>query len=576
MENSAEKAERTYITITIGVLVGFIALCFLCYFGYRWYAHFEANRLVRRAAAFLSGGDARQAGLSARRAQQLDPNNLGPVRELAQISEAVEDKSALEWRRKACELNPGSIDDSLSLAECAIRFKELGAAEKALGTIPPENRETARFHAVSGQLAESRQNAAEAETQWKKAVEAEPSNKVYQLQYGALLARSADRQKQSLGGDALERLRADKDFRARATRALITSRLALRRDPEDTLKLTRELQAYSEATFTDRILYLDLLRQLKDPGFSQYLTTIESDAVSKPANLGALFSWMTANGMSLLAIDFSRTISPEKIDQWPVPVSIAEAYVRVADWPKLGQFVANRNWGRFEFLRRAYAALALRGQNKTTEASREWDNAQKDASSDAEFVKALCKTVSGWGWHQEATDLLWSLTKFPEMRASALRELYSEAIEAGDTPTLYRVLTRLVELEPQDESLQNNLVLVSLLVNSNVAWANKTAADLYHRDSSNVGFASTYAFALYSKGDQKGALNVMEQIGPDKLQEPSLAAYYGLFLAANGEKEKARTALELAETGKLLPEEKLLVKKARSEIELTGSQSRFP
>jgi hypothetical protein len=46
------------------------------------------------------------------------------------------------------------------------------------------------------------------------------------------------------------------------------------------------------------------------------------------------------------------------------------------------------------------------------------------------------------------------------------------------------------------------------------------------------------------------------------LRDPSLAAYYGIILAAAGDAAKAREYLKIGASARLLPEEKALLAKA--------------
>ena len=54
----------------------------------------------------------------------------------------------------------------------------------------------------------------------------------------------------------------------------------------------------------------------------------------------------------------------------------------------------------------------------------------------------------------------------------------------------------------------------------------------------------------------------MSALRKDQLNEPPLAAYYGIFLATSGEKSKAREYLELGRQTQLLPEERTLLDRA--------------
>ena len=147
-----------------------------------------------------------------------------------------------------------------------------------------------------------------------------------------------------------------------------------------------------------------------------------------------------------------------------------------------------------------------------------------------------------------------------------LHTLYLQYAKVGDTQGLYRVLSRLTEIDQGDLKVQNNLTQLSLLLNVDLERARKCASDLYRKHPSNAAYVSTYAFSLYAKGDIKGALRVMSTLREDQLQEPSLAAYYGFMLAVAGEKGKARKYVESGKTAHLLPEEKQLIDRAEAAL----------
>ena len=71
-----------------------------------------------------------------------------------------------------------------------------------------------------------------------------------------------------------------------------------------------------------------------------------------------------------------------------------------------------------------------------------------------------------------------------------------------------------------------------------------------------------HAFSsLYEKTDKIGASKVMGALGDTQLNDPSVAAYYGLFLAAVGEKQR-RGNLKIGASAKLLPEERTMIAEA--------------
>jgi hypothetical protein len=560
------KTERTAIKVALGILIGLLLCVFLGWGGYRIYSVVESRHLTRRAEAYLGGGELRETVITARRALQLHQSNIDAVRILAAVAERANDKSALAWRRKAIELKPDSIEDKLAFVQSAVQFKDVAPAEKTLRHLPEEARRTAEFHAAAAKLAEIKNDMSAAEEHWAEAAKLASQNSFYQLRFGLALLRMDDAAKRTVGLALLEKLRGDKEQRSAATRALIFDGIAHRVEGQKLVAMARALKDYPEATFNDRLLYLEILRQLGDPQFTRYLSEMEKEAASNPVKLAALVSWMNANKLSLLAIDFARILPDGMVAKWPVPLTIAESYSKIADWPELESRLRNQDWGEFDSLRHAYLSLALREQGKPVVADQEWALAQKQASAQVTLLSLLSRTISSWTWKKENLDLLWMLARHPETQLEALQALYENYTEQGDTPGLYRVLTRLAELLPDDHRIQNNLAQLRLLLNTDIDRAETLSAQLHSNEPANPFYASTYAFALYSVGDIEGALEIMNGLHENQLRNPALATYYGIVLAAAGEEEKAKKYLTIAASGKLLPEERALVTKAEESL----------
>jgi Flp pilus assembly protein TadD len=104
---------------------------------------------------------------------------------------------------------------------------------------------------------------------------------------------------------------------------------------------------------------------------------------------------------------------------------------------------------------------------------------------------------------------------------------------------------------------------LSLLLNLNAEQGQRLARDLYEREPANPAYASTYAFALYTRGDAKKALQVFASLKPEQLRQPEIAAYYGVILAAANDKPQAEEFLALGEKAQLLPEERAMIERAR-------------
>lgn len=566
MEISLQKTERTYIRLILGLGGAFVLLVLLCWGGFRFYRHWQEGNLVRRAAAYMGGGDLKAASLSARRALQLNNDNIDAMRVIAQIAEKSAERGALDWRKKVAALAPASVDDALALARCAMWFNEVPLAEKTLRDIEGAASSKPEFYAASGRLAEMQKDFIAAEEHWTRAASLAPTELSYKFQLALLRLGLTDDAKRQTALADLEQLRKEPKQRAGATRTLIIDGVARRADPQRLRAMASDLQAYPDALFSDRILYLEILRQLRDPAYEEYLVRLKAEVPAKPIDFSALLSWMIRNGMSADALAFTHSLPAETIEKWPVPLAVAEAHAQLKDWTQLERATRDRSWAVFDFLRRAYLSRALRGQDKQVAANQELAAAQKEASAHPQTLATLAQMFAEWGWQNEAAELLWILAKNPESRMQALQTLYDHYSKSSDTAGLYRTLTRFAEISPEDPVVQNNLAHVSLLLGADLERARRLAAELAEKDPSNVAYVSTHAFALYSRGDVTGALKVMDGVSQEQLNHPSVATYYGVILAAAGQKEKAREFLRRSAEATLLPEERLLVTKAENSL----------
>ena len=564
LDIQSEKNERRFIKLIFGTLGVLLVTVLLGWAGWIFFDHWQEERLIRRASVYMSGGDFKAAALSARRALQMNATNVEATRTLAQLADRTEDPAALDWWRKVTELEPNETEDAFALVRSALRVKDLKTAELTLQGLPPHAKKTATYHAAYGRLAETRNDVNEAEQHWAKANEMAPENTAYQFQLALTRLGSRETMKREKALEVLDKLRGDPKQRAPATRTLLADAMTHHHELERLHTLAEELQGYPEALFTDRLLYLEVLRQTRDPTFAAYLHKLEQDATPNPANLTSLFSWMSNNETAAEAIAFSKTLPAESIKKWPVLPILAAAYDNQKDWSGLEQLTKDADWGTWDFLGHAYLCRALRGQSQRFEAEQAWVVAQKEASRQSQSLLFLARTTAAWGWETETLDLLWILAKSDESRLEALQTLYQYYISRNDTPGLYRTLRRLVDVLPADLMLQNNLAQISLLLGTDSEHAKKIAAEIKAKDPSNGAYVSTYAFSLYRSGDIQGALKAMDQLTPDQLLDPSIATYYGLLLAADGQKQKAREYLQRAAEANLLPEEKALI--ARAEI----------
>jgi tetratricopeptide (TPR) repeat protein len=240
----------------------------------------------------------------------------------------------------------------------------------------------------------------------------------------------------------------------------------------------------------------------------------------------------------------------------------ADSFVAQKDWASLEKLLAEAQWTELDFLRQAMLARAYREQRQEIAAQEAWRQAVRSAGEQAKSLAALARLAAQWRWEKEQEELLWQIVaRFPGERW-ALQSLDQFYQATGNTPGLQRVYTKLLEYDPDDLIAQNNLAVVLLLLNLQTNKAHELAGGVYARNPGNSIFASTHAYSLYLRGQTNEALQVMTVLKPVQLEQPGVALYYGLLLAANDRAAEAQKYLEIARKGTLLREEKALLESA--------------
>ena len=250
----------------------------------------------------------------------------------------------------------------------------------------------------------------------------------------------------------------------------------------------------------------------------------------------------------------------------PLRFSLADAYVRLRDWAALKAMLERGSWDRGEPIRRALQAKLARETGDDIGFEKNWVAAVSAAERDPALMNLLQTIAFQWNWPQKGTAVLWMLAENPDARREALQALYLHYAAQRDTTGLYRALSRLVAVTPHDPAVRNNFAQISLLLKAETVRARGIARELYEAHPQDAAFASTYAFALLQTGDVKGAVKIMSQLTPEQLHDPSIAAYYGILLAAAGQNDAATEYFGRAEKAKLLPEEEELVAKAKASL----------
>jgi Flp pilus assembly protein TadD len=557
-----EKIERSLLKIFLGV-VGLVFLLGVAgYFSLSAFRAWQVRRLLAEANALINEHDYKHASLDAQRVLELSPEDADAMRVIARSAESAGLRSAMEFWRRVAELSKNAESDVLAWARCAIRFGDAVSASKALDAMPEPGRRTADYHAKRSDVALIRHDLVEYERELLEAKRIDPQNKKYDLALATLHVAANDIATHEDGVRELLDLREDESFRRDAMHRLADD--ALRRNQiTRALDYARELDGSPKRDFSDRLLLLSILKAGGDGEMQSLLEQLKKEASDDAMKIGALVGWMNSQKMSVEAVAWIKTLPPTMLAKRTVPLNVAEAFIATSDWDGLRKFCAETKWDTLDYMRNALAARALREAGQVQESSQEWKEAVAKVGTRSEQIFGLAELARKWGWQNEAIDLWWLAAKDPINAEKTLRMLYDFYAGHRDTQELYRVLVHLEKVRPRDRAVCNNLAQISLLLNLNADQAYRLAREVYEQEPKNANYASTYAFSLYLQGDVKKALQVLAGFSETELEQPQIAAYYGVMLANNGDFPRAAKFLDLGEKASLLPEEKKLVEKAQ-------------
>src|SRR5262249_40153388 len=150
------------------------------------------------------------------------------------------------------------------------------------------------YHEAAGQLAVAKKDPATAEKHFAEASRLDPPNKTYQLNVAVFQLQSSSPEIRASASKLFQTIMEDKTLRVPAGRAL-RDYAAQRKDGPALLEITEFLSSYPEATFRDRLSYLQVLHALNQPNFAAKLTDVQNEVMNNPQRMTELISWMSDN-----------------------------------------------------------------------------------------------------------------------------------------------------------------------------------------------------------------------------------------------------------------------------------------
>ena len=549
----------------IWLTVALVTLAGVGYGGRKGYKIWRHERLLEQARYYISKGDGSNAYLCLQKAVASNPTDPQACKLFAGLAELARNPNVIYWRRRVAELSPGSVEARLEWAQSALAYGELKSANEALSQIPESSRNGAEYHKMVAALAWSLRQIPEAESHYLEALKLEPDNLTSLFNLATVQLASGDPAKETRGHESLVQLATNAPVRCQALRELTVDCIRLKAWPK-AKEYATALVTETKSTFQDRIFRLQVLVASKDPSLSALLSATQQDAAREPRDAAALGEWMLESGRKAEANAWLSQLPAAFRTNLPVAAVLTEAKAQGKGWSEIQSAIRGQSWPGSEHVRLAQLARALKAEGNALAAGSEWRRAMKACANRQEALSELGKRVAAWGWEPEKDEILWALFTLNPKDTAPFTALYARLYAAGNTRALQSLLSQTAHAAPENADINNNLAILSLLINPTDMKGHSLARDVHTKDPKNPYYASTYAYSLHLQRKTSEALKILEGLGAEQLSKPAVSVYYGVVLAAAGDRGKARQVLASAEKAKMLPEERALIERARSGI----------
>ncbi len=562
--NSFEADKKRLRNSILGVVAILLGLAVAGWLIQPYYSLYKERHSLAQAQSLLAAGDYRNALLCARRAIELNPNNVPACRVLADLAERSHSPQVLDWQRRMVQAEP-TVENKLLLASSGLRYQSppFQLTAQLLAELAATATNLASYQVVAANLALGMHQLAEAEAHFEIARQLEPTNRLYELNLAILRLGATNETKAAAARAVLVQLRTDATLGPPALRALVVDRLA-HADAALAREYSTQLLARPGTTLADQLQHLGILRQLKSAEFTAGLEAVQRQT-NAPA-VAEVAAWMQANGLVTEDLQWLTNLPARLQAQAPVRLAVANGYLQNEDWRSLRDFASKGNWEEMEFLRLALVARAWSQLGVSQVADSNWGAAVTETGNRYGAMTMLLGLTERWQWKHESEDLLERIVQqFPQERWAqhTLEQLY---VANGNTPELHQLYVRLFTFFPADAGVKNNLAATSLLLKTNLPQAYQWAAEVYAGRTNDLIVVATYAYALHLQGRTGDGLAALQKLDDFRRHQPDAALYYGVLLAASGATNEAAPFLKIAQTKTLwLPEEKQLLSAALGE-----------
>jgi hypothetical protein len=519
------------------------------------------QRGVQKARQHLAAGEVRLAQLTLEQSLQVNSRDFESMRLLADFyCQAGVPRGMALWR-EAVRLEPENDENKLGLTGAALRANDRSQAERALASVATATRNTAHFLRLEAALAQAAGDTPRLARALQMLEATDPTDVWLTLNRALLQLHSRTPAEAAAARETLIGLARGGPTRIRATLELIQHGQRSQ-DPGELARLaTAVLPPLSRAAQWRAFILVGIA----DPGLLDLVEHMKQDTAPRPTDALLLAQWMRRQGLARDALLWLEGLSAGVGGEAALAEEAATAAAQVRDWRRLQRLLKAGAWGPVteDVLLLAFGARLQREQGAAERSAGTWRDAVRNARDSLGALRVLVRLAVVLEWPAEIEATLWTLVRLHPGEREAWTALAAGAEAEGSADKLVDVLETWSRLQPFDEQVRADLLLVKVLLNRAPPQSVEPASHPNRPAPALPAAIAAQAMMVARLGRPAEAAGLLASLPAAGAATPRVALARAFVLAESGATAPALAALALAARVRLLPAEQALLEQVR-------------
>lgn len=573
LQLSRRRSRKKRVARNLLIVCAFILVCFAIPPAYREsrdrYKKYKSERALRQAKEFFAAKEPGKAATALQVAIRTDRQNPEIWKTIADMTEAMGGREAIQQRQQVVALSPGDTDAQVALALTAMRFGDVFSARDALAAVPASFRDKTNYRRAVALFAIIEGNGSTADQVLASLMKTDSSDNL-RLTHATVRMAHPDPVVAQSARQELAGMVETPSLASAALRELMLDALR-RKDLPVARAWAERLVKLPAAHFSDHLVLQTLLMTTEKKTIEDVLPALTEKAKGDPAKTADLVRWLLSQrlvGPAKALVDAQAADVKDNFEMRAVRVDLA---VALQDWAGMGELIYQGALGPVPegALRLALESRTVGELQNADARFAHWKKALDLTRNNIFGLRVMYQLGVTWKWAREVEEtLLMIAANFPGQTWSheALVRVYTVQKNGAGLQKIFNLWS---QQSPNVNRLRHDAALMDLLVTGPASLPKvKLAVEgLHQSEPANPNYATTCALAYVYSGRTKDALALVGKMKPAERKDPARAHYLAFIYAKGGQTAAAREQLALVRPEILLNEEAALVAQARADIE---------